>query len=87
MLDNTDAQCYNTIIQTNYLLTVLKNGERSVNEIMTNMQIRLREERTSEHTFNDDTHYGTFEDLCYARLMNDDFDESEEFIIYDYYGM
>ena len=54
---------------------------------MTDMQIRLRKERISEFTFNDDTHYGTYEDLCYARLMNDEFDERDEFIVYDEYNM
>lgn len=54
---------------------------------MTDMQRRLRNEYTSEHSFKDDSHYGTFEDLCYERLMNDEFDESEEMITYDVYGM
>lgn len=53
---------------------------------MTEMQKRLRNEYIEDYSI-DDTHYGTFEDLCYERLMNDEFDEREEFITYDVYGM
>lgn len=53
---------------------------------MTDMQKRLRCEFVEDYAV-DDTHYGTFEDLCYERLMNDEFDELEELVVYDIYGM